>query len=380
MTKRKKSEIIERFFFIITIAFWFYSDYYASFNDDLKYIVALIYGFFLLFFIKKESNNSYNKERIKRLLFVYLFMILISYSFQLINFSFNLLPLKHLFYYIVPLLLAYIIYCRDNKNSDFYFNTIFYVTTIVFFIESREILNFNSISQISFLDSYSPFESIGLADFYLLLFCYYLKKNYKIKYIICALLCFLCFKRFHIVFMIIVYLYYILRIKVNNKKTILFNKKFNTFLKIIFMLSPFIMILLYSPDFSNFFYQKFGIVLNEFSMGRYNLTNRVLSGIRNNEFINLGLGSTGEYVKSFTNGVMGNMHNDTLRIMIETTFIGTVLFYNNHFKNVFKLPFSTIILIFICITICISHIMTNFMTWFMFYFIMFMEGDEYNEQ
>lgn len=372
-----KNELFERIFFVFIIVFWFYCDNFASFNDDLKYVAALIYGGILILLIKDKSCSKKNILRIKRLIITYLFMVLISYLFQLNYFVFNFLPLKHLFYYTIPLLLAYIIYSRDKKNSDFYFNTIFYITTILFLIKAKDFLSISSISSISFVNSYSPFEEIGLSDFYLILFCYYLKKNYKIKYIISFILCFLCFKRFHIVFMIIIYILSLFKIR--NINSIFHKKKVYKFLSILFMISPFLMMYIYSNEFSCFFYNTFGIKLNDFSMGRFNLTNNVLLGLKNHAFINLGLGSTGNFVKVLTKGYLDNMHNDTLRLMIETSYFGVVLFFSNHFKNVYKLPFSTMILIFLSITICISHIMTNFMTWFMFYFFMFMEADEYDK-
>ncbi len=369
-----KNIFANKLLYMITIISWFYFDFFSSFNDDIKYVIMLFHFGIMFFVFPKSSKSQNNLKRLKNIIIIYIFMLVYSFFCQMINLSFNVLSLKYIFYYIFPAFISYELFTKDNKNSSFYFNFLFFAACITFLIKAKDFLNISSILSISFVNSYSPFEEIGLADIFLLLFVFFLKNNNKIFSAISAFFCFLCFKRFHLIFLVIFFIFHFF--EKNKKLNFYKSKKVNKFVRAIFLVSPFIIMILYSPKMEGYFSSLLNMNFNDFVKGRYNLANYVLDAWRNNNLINTGLGTTELYLRSITNGFIGNMHNDSLRLFVETSYIGVWLMVNKHFKNTKNLPYSFMILIFIFTTMCVSHIMNSFMTWLIFYYIMFMEGED----
>ena len=373
MNNIKKSLFIIRILYVISIIMWFYLDNFATINDDIKYVIIL-FNIVAIMLLNKNSNNTIeNKNICKTIVINGIILVFISLIFQLINFQFQVEVLKQAFYLILPVIYAYILFSCGKENADFYFNTLFICSLVTFLILSKDNLNLASIFSISFADSYSPFEKIGMADIFLLLFCWYIYRNKKIFAIISALVCVLVFKRFHLIFMVI---YFILSKIRNTNKNQMINKIFR---RLCYFL-PFIAIFVYSDYVSNLFYFLFNIDLNSFTMGRFNMINYILDSIQNGTYINLGLGTTGKIISDFTDGYLSNMHCDVLRITIETTYLGYFLLVKSHFKIIEKKYFSTLIMLFMFITMFLSYILTMFISWLIFYMFIFSEEDRKDER
>ena len=245
---------------------------------------------------------------------------------------------------------------------------------VTFLYNARDFLSIKTISSISFQDSYSPFESIGMADIFLLLYCWYVHKNNKIKAVLSAFICFLTFKRFHVVFMAI-----FLLIEITFRKgKIIKSKSLFKILKCLAIISPIIMLSLYSEWFNDFFNRHFGQLYNLFTMGRYRLVQLTINSYKSGAYINLGLGSTGEFLRNYSQGEIANLHCDVLRIAIETTYFGYLIYTSTLFGLVKNKYFSLIILSFMFITMSISHIFTSFIAWVIVFIFIFSEENRYD--
>ena len=379
--KLKKYNFIVRMLYFVSILSWFFFDYLSpeKYNDNIKYIIMLLNMALIIFILSKNNvlkiyKNVDRDKNVKLVFKTGIILLLISYIFQLVNFKFSMMPLKQFFYIFVPILFVdFFFKCNTSeKDCDFFFNLMFIIAVVTFLIKASDILNINNIKQISFTDSYSPFESIGMADIFLLLYCWFISRKHFFSALISAGICFLTFKRFHVVFMLVFLIICMLR---NKGKKIDVNKT-NKLLKRLFYFAPILMLFLYSEKFMLFFNSRSLESYNQVTMGRYRIVNIVLDSYKNGDFINLGLGSTGEFLRTITGGYIANMHCDVLRLVIETTYIGYLILVNNYFKLVRDKNISLYILCFMFIVMTISHNMTSFIGWVITY--MFIYSEERN--
>lgn len=384
MKRFNKYIISIKFLYTISIISWFYFDFIAGdkFNDNIKYIIMLTCMLMVLMILSannilKRYKNNEDFYNVKIIAKTGLILLIISYVFQIINLKFTIFPLKQFFYIIVPILF---VYCyskcfNTEKESDFYFNILFYAATITFFIKAYSTLTWSNIKQISFADSYSPFEVIGMSDIFLLIYCWYVKRKKYFFAIISAIICFLTFKRLHVVFMFLFLLAFLFDKK---GKKVNYNR-ISLLAKWLFYLAPMFTLLMYSSSFLNFIEQYTSNSYNQLTMGRYRLVNLILDSYKNGMFINTGLGSTGEFLRAVSNGYIANMHCDVLRISIETTYIGYLIYTTNLFRIVKNRKYSVLVLIFMFVVMTLSHIMTSFIGWVIVYMFIFSEEELVDE-
>ena len=293
--------------------------------------------------------------------------VLISFIIQIYHNDFqNYLILSSLSFF-TPILTAFILVNTVRKNDyNFYINILLIKTLIIFFVENASNFSLSNLMQISWSNSFSPFES-SMAHEFLLLECVYLSLNKKKTAFISMVFCMLSMKR--ISFLMAPFLFLVAnRI---NKIEIKFStlKLWTIFLKAITFLSPFVIIFFYREQTSIFLMNVFDFDLNGFMSGRLAIYKLLINNI---PYFN-GFGSVNSWLLQFSYTYFGTtwngiLHNDVLRIYYELTFVGFIIFFNG-FINIFKKNIWTIImgtyLLFVIIT---SHLFDYYPVWLIYYF------------
>lgn len=357
--------------YVLFIISWAIGDVMNNVNDDFKYLfffLHLIYMLLsLLFSLKRERRQLELREEFIELLKCYISFGFISILYQMINGQFLITTYKELFYMFFPIFYVFLLFNTNRKkNYDFYFQSATIIFCVAFVIRILPILSIDNILKISFLNSYSPFEGVGNADVFLILFIYYLFNNKKVVSTVLFFFCFLSFKRIHILFLII--LIVARKTLIQNKKTVKVRKIFLYGAKIFFLVSPITIMLLTNNTFTNWFYNNTGLDFNSFTMGRLYTINYICDS----NFINLGLGTITNVLleqRHYDPYLADDLHCDMMRIFLETTFIGLFFLVNKYFnitKNDMK---KFVIMIFSFLVMFSSHILTTFIYWIYVYMI-----------
>ena len=142
-------------------------------NDDFKYIFLFINILYLICNYKRNKKLNQGKLLLNLLFFI-VPLFIYSLFLQVLAHSFSFQTIKDFLYILSPILYVYLIVeSEEEGNFDFYFNVEFFAATLTFLLRALPILTPSNILSISFLNSYSPFEGIGNADAFLLIFLLY---------------------------------------------------------------------------------------------------------------------------------------------------------------------------------------------------------------
>lgn len=316
MTKRLRQ--IDYFFLVVVISFAF--DF-----GDVKYALA---GVFALIYIIVSGRYSVRLcfdavgRRYGLILSGFGILLIITFVLQVVN-GFNSYVINEIIYFLTPIMFVWVYITRSNeKTIETTMDYIFIIFIVSFFTSSIDQLTFENIKNISFVESYSPFES-EKAFAFLVLECFYLLRNKKKKAFLALILCVLNFKRISLIFSILFFLFasWIRQKKVISKKIVLLSTVF-------FVLAPIITCSVLNGDFNSWFDAKFGISLAEFTLSRSQRIELVL----NSDEICYGLGSVTPYITDVMNKIHGsdlvnrNLHNDLVRIYLECGIIGSIVF------------------------------------------------------
>lgn len=380
MISSKKIKFMSKFLFALFIIAWGIGDLKNNIGDDFKYIFFLLHLMFLaiIFGLKHKKEKLVFSYEFKKLTILMVFFLLISIFFQFINNKILMNTYKELFYIFFPILYVFLIAnVEEKKDLKFYFYFTGIVFMSVFLIRAIPNLNLANILSISFIKSYSPFEGIGSADIFLIVYIFSIISGNKKMAILSFVFCVLSFKRLHVIMAIIFPLIYIL---INRKKISFINNKVYNATKIVFIISPILINLLTSNDFSNWFKNNTGIDFNSFTMGRFYTINYIID----NKFENLGLGTITTVLLQERNldpYLADDLHCDLMRIYLETTIIGLYLLVSKYFKITRKNIYNYIIITFSFVVMFSSHILTTFIYWiFVYLFILYMNYDFYERR
>ena len=234
--------------------------------------------------------------------------------------GFHLVMWKDLFYIFMPAFYVFVIInLDDSDNLDYYIDWIFYTFTLNFLliagIGSFTVSNFMSMS---FADSYSPWES-GLADAYCICFYYYFVRKKWGKCIVSLILNIMSFKRLNLIFTVFVLVFARFLKDKPVPRWVLY------LFKAILIISPLFVYLATQEWFALWFESAFGMDLNGFTMGRFNQIN-FINELEENM---TGLGMTHLMLVQYDFDVK-RLHCDVIRILIETTIVGLIVFVNNY--------------------------------------------------
>lgn len=358
---------INHLLFILFIISWNIGDLINNQNDDFKYIFLFINILYLICNYKRNKKLNQGKLLLNLLFFI-VPLFIYSLFLQVLAHSFSFQTIKDFLYILSPILYIYLIVeSEEEGNFDFYFNVEFFAATLTFLLRALPILTPSNILSISFLNSYSPFEGIGNADVFFVLFFYYaINKKKSMKWISFILL-FLSFKRIHVVFAVMLIILQPFFEKNKDKKV---NSLIFYLTIAFFLVSPSVLILICNNNFENWFYKEFGMKLDAFTMGRVTTFNYVIDSNRTN----LGLGSISDFLaksRMINPYLADDLHNDIMRIYLEGTVVSLWLMVVNYFSLTKRNLYNYLMVLFAFLVMFSSHILTTCIFWiFAFLFIM----------
>lgn len=264
-------------------------------NINLKYVfelkrISVVIGLFLIISIFKiNQTKTFTSKTFEELMQL---AIPILYTFFIINFM-NLKDiLKVVKYALIISLIAYVFTIGIGKFT---------------------ISNFMSIS---FINSYSPFESAPFAEIAssLSAFFIYYRKKYPLSAIISFIFCILVFKR-----MLLLQAIVLLGVSLLNLSDKKINKKLVECSKMFFFISTVVFYFFLQEKNSMLFQNIFKVNIGDFTMGR---VYRLWYPLRN--FVSYGFGSTSD--------VLGyNLELDLIKILMELGVIAVAIFIYYYF-------------------------------------------------
>jgi hypothetical protein len=349
--------------YLIFVIAWILGDMRNNINDDFKYIfmlVVVVIGVVIL--IGSIHNPIHNVDDILWVMSVPVAFGIITMIYSAMN-GMKILMMWDMFYLIVPYLMVFLIINIDqNQNRDFYFDSLLIGHIILFLYQFADILDIEHIKKISFVNSYSPYESVT-AHIYTLLFYYYYVKNKKVRGLLALIFGILSYKRLHVVFVVLVLLlgWSVRKVKVNSYMI--------NIVRIFFISSPLMLYAILTDQFALWFQSTFPVDFGQFTMGRFDQLREVITS----DITNYGLGSIKYYFD--TQGAYINiLHSDIIRILIETSIIGLIILVYAYFNVAKKNIYSLILMIFIFMIMFSSTVISGFLGWF----IVFLSIDDFN--
>ena len=352
-----------RISYLLFVIAWIIGDMRDNINDDFKYVfmfLVVIIGAVIL--IGNSDKPIHNIDDLFYIMSVPVTLGVITLLYSLIN-GRKLLLMWDMFYLVVPYLMVFIIINVDqNQNRDFYFDTLLIGHIILFFYKFADILDLEHIKQISFVESFSPYESVTAHIFTLLFYYYYVKKK-KVRCLLALIFGILSYKRLHVVFAVFVLLF-----GASLRKKVV-SYYLERIVKVIFISSPLVLYAVLTDQFATWFQGTFKVDFGQFTMGRFDQLREVVT----TDITNYGLGSIKYYLDS-KGAYINILHCDILRILIETSFVGLIIFVFAYFNVARKSIYSMVLMVFIFLIMFSSTVINGFLGWF----VVFLSIDEFN--
>lgn len=313
----RKLRQIDLFFLIVLIA-------YAFDFGTIKYAMAWCFsGIYLLGgrLLERPTLRGLGKEYLMILKGVVILFI-ITIVLQIAN-GFNSYVINEAVYFFTPIIFV-MVYSQLSKKEDmisiYYY--LFIVFVVAFLRNFAGLLTIENIRSISFVNSFSPFES-ELAYVFLMFECFFLFQNKRKYAIISLILCILSFKRFC---MIMAIFFYLSQKWITKKEPI--KKRTVIILTICFVVLPVVTCLILNDSFESWFYNTFNVTLDEITLSRSSR----LEAVINSGQIKYGLGSVTTYLTQYLNAMHGSnfasrsLHNDLVQIYLECGVFGSLIF------------------------------------------------------
>jgi hypothetical protein len=352
-----------RISYLLFVIAWIIGDMRDNINDDFKYVfmfLVIIIGAIIL--IRNSDTPIHNMDDFFYIMSVPVVLGVITLLYSMFN-GMKFLLMWDMFYLIVPYLMVFIIVNVDqHHNRDFYFDTLLIGHIVLFFNKFASILDLEHIKRISFVDSFSPYESVT-AHIYTLLFYYYYVKNKKVRCLIALFFGILSYKRLHVVFAVVVLL---LGWSVRKRVVDFYMEHI---VKAVFISSPLVLYAILTDEFAAWFQSIFKVDFGQFTMGRFDQLREVVTA----DITNYGLGSIKFYLDN-KGAYINILHCDIMRILIETSFIGLVVLVYAYFNVAKKNIYSLLLMIFIFMIMFSSTVINGFLGWF----VVFLSIDEFN--
>ena len=348
-------------------------------HSGIKHVLVVFTCACGLISLPKQKYTKFNWE-LKYILFASVFLYVISIFFQLYNQSFKSYSLKEFYFLITPVIFIYCLFnLFSRKELERWMDVLFYFSCFVFvgkyaltqysdFSVSGLIQMFNWRNLI--LDSVSPLSSESDTGVLMMIFdFYYIFKNDKRKIIIASLLAFFGYKRFVCLFLI---LFLIISPFMSRGKKPKYYWVVTTI--VIFLFLPSTVYIMCTDEFAFWFESKYDVDFNEFTMTRFYIVNMVIDA----NLTNYGLGTVTHYLEVLGNAGQTNMHNDILRIYMETTIIGSIVFTCCFFKIASKNIFSYFMMLFMFVELYVAHFLgpATIIFWIFVYYNIFYFNSE----
>lgn len=298
--------------------------------------------------------------------------LIISLAIQVFNSDFELYLFTGLIRITLPIVNALLLVNSvDSKDFKYFFDILLLRFIINFVWQNYEYFNLEGLLSISWADSTSEMETSLAHDFIIMEMYYLSQKAYK-RGFVCVVLCMLSMKRLSFFLAPIMFILSLI-ISFDGKSV---KKRYLNIVKMVAILSPFIILALYSEQSQQMFKELFNFDLNLFMNGRIYIHELLVNNI---PYYN-GYGSVNSFLEKFVyenystvwNAIL---HNDLLRIYYETTIIGVIVLVYSLVelskKNYWHF-FMICYLLFVAIT---SHIFNYFSVWITFYMVVMCFND-----
>lgn len=349
----KKKWLIFPAIFLLSIQFFSEVPFlYKLDQTGLKHILAVAICFWGLctdvrgFQIKIRNFSS----EIKTVCMVTAALVFISFIYMFVNgFSFGWI--SEMYYLLVPVFFVYSIFKYDcsiehlEKIMDMFLYSMIF--GFIFFILKR--ISAGQLGTVSFLDSSSPFE-IECAHIFLMLYIFYTFENNTWKRILSGFFCVLAWKRVCLLYLVFVTLFHG---RISREKPV--SKYLLMAMTLGLVLLPTVVQLILTDGFSNWFTAATGLDLHKFLMFRFEtIVTAFESGVPSR-----GLG-TYLYVDVpwYDHFVRVSIHNDAVRLYLETSAAGLLIFAGG-MSSIVKKQYSFIVMLFMFIEMSVSHFLGN---------------------
>ena len=335
--------------------------------DDMKYVLmalaVLILWFDKKFIEKNNPNIKYKRFFVKELRninFIVLTLIFVSMIQILISGKYTLETVKEIVYLWIPGIYAYqLLNELSIDDMDKYFTTLLLCFSVGYFMEIYDKLTLNNFLHISYAKSYSPFESAYMSGSFTALFLYFLYRKNFMQSTISFIFILMTFKRLSIIFAIFMLAIFLI---FNRQRNV--SRKTINILKIFFILAPILIYFYLRPKYIYLIDTKFNVDLDKILMGRANIFNTVID----KGFESYGYGSTTDLVLSIF-PQDGHLHLDLVKIFMETTILGLVVFVNNLWNIAGRNRYAVLIMLYQFLNILTSHSLRGSFSWNIIYLI-----------
>ena len=349
----------KEFIFSTCICLFILSEYSPLFKwmDSLHIKHFALWLIVLYFGIKiiKVKNKPMLRE-VRTILISAGILYIISLYYQMKNNGFKLYSIGEVYYLVIPVITAIIIMYYSDKNNIMNIITIALMISVfnIIYVAIRNgvisISNIKSMLNIGglILGSDGGLVETDLGVYCTVFFIYFFYKDCKVKATIRFLGCFMGGKRIAVIYAFVIIILNFSKKNIKNKKV---EKTLFWLAVVIFCLLPFATYYMCSDAFANWFFHKFAISFDKFTMTRFSIINTVI----NADLTNYGLGTVTHFLEM--RNVLGqtNMHNDILRIYMECGIIGIFTFAYSYFKIVRDNYYSFFIMLFIFIELYVAH-------------------------
>lgn len=349
-----------------------------SFLDNIKYVLFLftiLIGVYNLIKNYQEGTINYQyvyiKELMEGLIIIAVFLLLTLYYCIINKENFQTRTIIELSYIFIPFICSFcMINLLNQKEIVVIVKLLLFSSLILYIVELFQFdITLDKIKEISFIESYSPFESHVFADISLVCFCffsYFRNKKDRVD-TICYYLSFIfslfVFKRILLIFTVVIFIL---------DKFSIWDKKINK--KVIFVIGVGFVIFtmgytwLLDENHTIALYNLLGINLDKLTMGRQWFF-RVL---QQSGFQSAGYGSSSTAIYALIHPI-SYLEMDLVKINIELGCIGLITFVWGYWKQIYNNLFSVVVMFFMFVNLFFSHSLTTFHVWIitltMFYLI-----------
>lgn len=344
-----------------------YVTYMMGLTSQLLYLATMV-----LFCLMNFVIMFRNKERALRGLreckygFSYITtFLIISLFIQFLNGDFQGYLIEGLLRLALPIINAFFfVNATDDSDYKWYFDALLLRFVVHFMWQMSGSLSIESVLGMSWIESDSATETSMAHDF-LIVEMYYLMTKQKKKAAIALVFCMLSMKRLSFILAPFIFL---LANRVPDNKEV--NGWLVNGLKVIAILSPFVIMYLYDYSTMSWISSNLNIDLNELMSGRPAIYHTLLLCA---DQIN-GYGSVNAILSSFVfeqygttwNGIL---HNDFLRIYLETSIVGVVVLAHSLTELGRRNYWHFFMVAYLIIVAITSHILNYFSVWVTLYMV-----------
>lgn len=286
----------------------------------------------------------------------------VSFFTQIVNGNMSLYLYKELLYLVLPLVLVLSVANIESENYRKYFYVMLIRFIVSFFLYVGKDFTISNLLAINWNDTNSALTENSYAHVLCISTIILLSWRKRKLAILTTILCIASFKRVALLMCIGAWLISFSNIGENKVPNII-----KTATKVLFILMPYIMLLIYSKEGATLFMDLFGLDIGKFSASRYYLVNDVLNRFRDG--FN-GFGTIAEYFVSRGTyyASIVSIHCDILVLFLECGIIVVVIAINNWVEIGCKNVYTFFLLLYMLLELTVTHSLHGIAEWTLFYF------------